>query len=143
MKKDAHAPTYRSWQMMKNRCLNTAAQDFKYYGGRGITIHPTWTKFEMFVTDMGLRPPGMTIDRQDTNGGYNPKNCRWATRETQARNRDYTLDLCFDGRTQKVWEWADDLRIKPTSVHLRLWRFRTGQISWADVFKPNNRGHKL
>jgi hypothetical protein len=74
--------------MMKNRCLNPKAEDYKYYGGRGVKLDPRWHAFEHFLTDMGLRPtPAHTLDRIHNNGAYTKTNCRWVTRKVQARNR--------------------------------------------------------
>ena len=81
-------PEYRSWQMMKNRCLNPYAEDYAYYGGRGITIDPRWHKYANFIADMGPRPSLVhTLERVNNAVGYSKNNCVWATRKTQARNR--------------------------------------------------------
>lgn len=84
------SPEYRSWQAMRNRCLNPNAEDWAYYGGRGVTIVRKWAVFAVFLRDMGRRPsPRHTLDRINDNVGYRPGNCRWATRLTQSRNRSY------------------------------------------------------
>jgi hypothetical protein len=78
---------YRIWLGMHNRCNNPHTSKFKHYGGRGIRVCEQWKDFSVFLRDMGPRPEGMSIDRIDVDGHYEPSNCRWATAKTQAQNK--------------------------------------------------------
>lgn len=83
-----YSSTYRSWAMMKNRTTNPNANDWKYYGGRGIKLCPRWHNFRNFLKDMGEKPsPSHSIDRVNNEGNYNKRNCRWATKKEQTANR--------------------------------------------------------
>jgi hypothetical protein len=85
-------PTWSSWNSMRDRCLSATNKDFHNYGGRGITICSRWESFENFLADMGEKPEGMSLDRIDVNGNYEPGNCRWADYSTQNRNQRRHLD---------------------------------------------------
>lgn len=78
--------TYKSWQMMWQRCTNPAFGSFKSYGAKGVGVYGMWERFENFVADMGERPDGRTLDRINPFGNYEPSNCRWATRAEQDAN---------------------------------------------------------
>lgn len=79
---------YYTWCSMKNRCFDKGSKVYKYYGGRGVTVCDRWIKsFENFLSDMGPRPEGMTLDRINNNGNYEPSNCRWASRSVQQFNK--------------------------------------------------------
>ena len=72
---------------MRQRCTNPHNDSYPRYGGRGITVCQRWESYENFKADMGERPDGMTIDRINNDGNYEPSNCRWATPAQQSGNR--------------------------------------------------------
>lgn len=74
---------------MKNRCRNPKCKDYPRYGGRGIDMcERWWDDFQAFLDDMGPKPaPEYTVERNDNSRGYEPGNCRWATRSEQNRNK--------------------------------------------------------
>lgn len=79
--------TYRSWECMKQRCLNKNSADYDNYMKRGIVICNRWLVFKNFLADMGERPNNTSLDRVDNNGNYEPSNCRWASPREQRMNQ--------------------------------------------------------
>lgn len=89
-------PVYKAWTGMLQRCENPKNPGYGEYGGRGISVCERWHDFETFMADMGPRPKGMSIEREDVNGNYEPGNCHWATPAEQARNTRRTIFVEMD-----------------------------------------------
>lgn len=116
------SPTYMSWRSMINRCANKNARDYPCYGGRGVTVCDRWKDFRNFYIDMGDRPKGMTLERNDVDGPYAPHNCVWATAKRQARNRRDSRMLTVNGQTLNVCDWAEQFGVGRSTIVERLRR---------------------
>ncbi len=112
---ECRTPTYTSWQGMIERCENPKNKKYPRYGARGITVCHRWRQsFSAFKSDMGDRPPGMSIERKDNDGHYEPGNCVWGSPTTQARNTSrtkLTLELAAEVRSVlrsggNISQWA-------------------------------------
>ncbi len=112
--------TYKIWAGVKKRCTNPNAQNWKYYGGRGIKLAEEWHTFEGFLADMGEAAEGMTIERIDNDGDYCPENCKWATVKEQARNMKTNVLVEWNGEKKTIAEWAEILGMKYTTLKNRL-----------------------
>lgn len=113
---------YSTWKAMLSRCTNPRNSMFHLYGARGISVCERWRTFENFRDDMGARPPGRSIERIDTNGNYEPGNCRWATPREQMLNRRNTVELTFNGTTKPLSLWAEQLGVRWQVVYHRIQR---------------------
>lgn len=116
----ADTPVHRCWMSMRQRCQNPNDSAYENYGGRGIKVCERWTVFENFLADMGPMPPGYEIERDDVNGNYEPGNCRWATKKEQANNTRRNRLLTYQGRTQTLSQWAEDLGLKMHTLYRRV-----------------------
>jgi len=114
-------PSYKIWDGIKQRCLNPKSKGFEHYGGRGIKICDRWRdNFEYFILDMGPRPTGWQIERDDVNGDYEPRNCRWIPGERQARNRRNNRIVAFHGEKISLVEAAERAGIPYKTVKGRI-----------------------
>ena len=115
-------PLYQAWWSMKSRCLNPKHRSYPRYGGRGITICDEWLDFPTFrqwASEHNWQK-GLQIDRVDNDGNYCPENCRFVTPKENANNRSNCRMLTFNGKTQSVSKWADELGYEPNVIYLRL-----------------------
>lgn len=134
---------YRIWQNMKSRCTNPRDKNYERYGGRGIAVCKRWESFESFHEDMGDCPPGLTIDRIDNNGNYEPTNCRWATQKQQQRNRRDNLLVTFMGITACLSQQCERFGKDERAVWKRLrrgWSIEKALFAALRVTKLTQKG---
>src|SRR6266849_4946256 len=101
--------TYMAWLSMRKRCMNPRNKYFHRYGGRGIKVCKRWDNYSLFLSDMGEVPSGLTLDRKNNDGNYEPGNCRWATKKEQSHNSSRAKKITFGGKTLCVREWEHHL----------------------------------
>lgn len=112
---------YRSWASMHERCTNPKHKNYKNYGGRGITICERWNEFKNFMLDMGRKPdPKFVIERDDVNGNYEPKNCKWIARKDQGRNRRNSVFVTYQGKRMLLLDLVEELGLSRGIVYGRL-----------------------
>ena len=114
---------YRIWVGMHHRCADVTGEKAHLYAKKGITVCERWGDFDAFLADMGEPDEGMSIDRIDGNRGYEPANCRWATSKEQANNTTQNRRLTYNGKTQTVTQWAEEIGVKQNTL---LYRIRRG-----------------
>jgi hypothetical protein len=118
---------------MIRRCTNPKNDNFKDYGGRGITVCERWMIFEHFLDDMGERPEVKTLDRYpDHDGNYEPGNVRWATPKEQQRNQRTNRIVTFRGVTGCLAEICERFGMRYQTAYKRL---RRG-LSVDETFAP-------
>lgn len=110
---------YTTWSKMTQRCNNPNNPKFPIYGARGIKVCGQWTAFEVFLEDMGNPPVGMSLDRIDVNGDYEPSNCRWATAKQQSNNTRSNVVVCFLGESMTLKQAAEKAGVD----YKRLWKY--------------------
>lgn len=130
-----HTPEYEIWKAMRARCENSNNKGWKNYGARGIVVCDRWKYFENFLADMGLRPAGLSIERVDNNGNYEPGNCKWGTRVEQSRNRRNCRYVMKDGERLTFAEAARLIGISPGAFARRKGAWHIDR----DVFEPPQR----
>ena len=108
---------------MKSRCYNPNNKSYKNYGARGIKVCDEWLtdsrKFVEWSLVSGWKK-GLTLDRIDVNGNYEPNNCRWTSYEVQNNNRRNTVYITFNNQSKPVTQWAKELSISATTLRNRI-----------------------
>ena len=122
----SHTRLHRIWTGMKTRCTNPKHHEFHNYGGRGITVCDEWKNDFQSFYDWAISngyADDLTIDRVDNNRGYSPENCRWITNNEQQNNRNCNRMITYNGKTQTLTKWADELGIKRVTLQARITRY--------------------
>ncbi len=113
------------WAKMKQRCYNPNNPKFPIYGAEGKMICDEWQHFEPFYTWAMANgyQDNLTIDRIDNSKGYSPDNCRWTTVKEQANNRRTCRIVEYNGKSQTIKQWSEELGI---GYHTLIYRFNKG-----------------
>jgi len=131
---EAKTRTYKTWIGIKSRCHNPSDRAYDQYGGRGISVCERWlNSYELFTKDMGKRPHGMSIERIDVNGNYEPNNCIWATCQQQARNKRCTIKVIYEGKEMPLIQAAEQ-----SGIPYRVLLERKQRLRWSSdrLFAP-------
>lgn len=118
---------YGVWCNMKRRCYIPKAQNYEFYGGRGIKVCDEWRNdylnFHNWAYQNGYAD-GLTLDRVNTDGDYSPDNCRWVDMKTQNNNKRSNRMITYNGKTQTMHQWAEEYGIKYTTLHMRITKYK-------------------
>ena len=114
---------YGIYRSMKQRCYLKTSKAYKYYGGRGIKVCDEWrndsSKFFEWALANGYKD-GLSIDRVDVNGNYEPSNCRWTTAVVQANNQRTNRKLTYNGETHGIYEWERIMGLPHNLIGVRI-----------------------
>jgi hypothetical protein len=108
-------------EAIMQRCYNINHTSYHRYGGRGIEVCERWRlSTQNLIDDMGFRPKGLTMDRIDNNGNYEPGNCRWATYKINLRNTSRNRMITYDGQSLCLTAWSELLHIPVNTIRKRM-----------------------
>lgn len=138
---------YSIYCNMKTRCYNVNSEDYKYYGGKGVTIHEEWLNdFNVFSTwakENGYLDT-LTIDRKNTDLPYTPSNCRWVDMYTQNRNKPNLVSsnkTGFTGITTGITPntWKASVWHNKKLVHLGTFSSKEDAVNTRNLYIQNNK----
>ncbi|MBV6304943.1 hypothetical protein KVP10_08585 [Candidimonas humi] len=132
-------PEFKSWEGAKRRCRNPHDKNYANYGGRGIKFSEKWNDFANFYRDMGAKPGAdYSLDRIDTNGNYEPDNCRWATQRVQQNNRRNNVKVRVNGVELSLFVYFG--RIRSSAWQRAAYRLKQGWSMADAIFQPAHAG---
>lgn len=134
---------YTAWQNMIARCYRPTWPDFHNYGGRGITVCARWrSNFAAFLEDLGRCSIGLSLDRVENAGNYEPGNCRWATKLEQCNNTRKNRRYLYQGVSRTLAEIARLTRAKPVSLRKHLLAGESVEYALAAILWHRTHGHR-
>lgn len=121
----SHDRLYNIWRTAKSRCTNPQDKDFERYGARGIVMCNEWTGSNGLENFIGWSmsngyQDNLSIDRIDNSKGYSPDNCRWVTMKKQQNNRRNNHIITYNGKSQTISQWSEELGIKHSTLLYRI-----------------------
>lgn len=136
-------PTYVIWTGIKYRTQNPKCKRYMDYGGRGIQLCEAWQDYWTFYTAVGDPPEGMSLDRIDNDGNYEPGNVRWASDKEQSRNRRNRRRWEWGGEDLMLSEWAEVLEMDFDALRQRLDSDGTLVSNRPEIYRTRLKGNKL
>lgn len=117
----SNSATYRAWRSMLSRCFRENDTHYKHYGARGITVCNNWRhSFDAFLADMGQCPPGLSLERDNNDGNYQPGNCRWATKVDQANNKRSNIRVRYAGECMTLKQLSQKCEVNYKALYWRV-----------------------
>lgn len=139
-----HTRIYSIWCGVKKRCNNPKCKNYNLYGGSGISICEEWNNDFMAFYEWSMKngyQDSLTIDRIDSSKGYSPDNCRWATRKEQNNNRRSNVRISYNGRTQTLKQWCEELNLNYDLIRNRMSKKRITFEEAIEEGVPAARNH--
>jgi hypothetical protein len=127
---------------MKQRCFDSNCDDFKLYGGRGISVCQEWLDYKLFykwAMSHGYMKK-LTIERKNNNGNYNSNNCKWIPAKQQARNRRNNHFITYLGKRKTLAEWSEILNIESSLLRYRLKHWSIKEAFNTSITNGDKRG---
>jgi len=113
---------YNIWGGIRDRCNCSTSGHYGDYGGRGIFVCEEWSIFQNFSdwAKVNGYTDYLTLERKNNNLGYSPDNCKWATQKEQCNNTRRSRKLTYNGKTQTITQWAEELNIRVSTIQGRI-----------------------
>lgn len=132
---------YNVFKSMRARCYNKHCENYKHYGERGITICDEWLdkesgfiNFYNWAINNGYQE-GLSIDRIDVNGNYEPNNCRWATIEEQNNNKTNNRYIIYNDKNYTITQWSKIFNIPTSTMFYKIFKQNK---SIEEIFKEQS-----